>query len=73
MSEQQPTAHTEDLPLDAAESESIVGGHSSPTQAELGEREIAKLEKEGFIEAACTVDGMVMFNPHTKRRVTVRL
>jgi hypothetical protein len=73
MAEQERTAHTEDLPLEGTEAESIVGGHMSPTQISRADQEIARLEKEGYVQDACTVEGTLMVNPHTHKSVTVRL
>ena len=73
MSEQEREAHTEDLALDAEESESVIGGQTTPREVARGEHEIARLEKEGFVQESCTVEGTMMFNPHTKTHRLVKL
>jgi hypothetical protein len=70
MTEQEQAAHTEDLPLEGDESGSVVGGSVSP--AVRAEREIAKLEKEGFVQDTCTREGTRMVNPHTGKHITVK-
>lgn len=65
------TAHTEDLPVEAAESEAIIGGHSTPATRQHAEHEIAQLTKEGYVEDLCTAKGITMVNPHTHKKITV--
>jgi len=72
MTDQEDNAHTDDLPLESAESEAIVGGHTSPAAVRKAEQEIMKLEKQGYVQEACEVDGTLMVNPHTHKRITVR-
>ena len=65
------TAHTEDLSVEGAESEAIIGGRISPGAREHAEHEMAQLTKEGFVQELCTPEGITMVNPHTHKKVTV--
>ncbi|HEX4108241.1 MAG TPA: hypothetical protein VHX88_08920 [Solirubrobacteraceae bacterium] len=65
MSEKSTSAHTEDLQLEGSDSDAIVGGAASKA-------EIAKLRKEGYLERASSSDGIAMFNPRTKKTITVK-
>lgn len=72
MTGQEPNAHSDDLPLEGSESEAVVGGQVSRAAIARADREIARLEKEGYIQDACTVDGTLMYNPHTRLKKMVR-
>jgi hypothetical protein len=50
---------------------SMPGLHTGATSASFARR-IRKLESAGYVEAACRVDGDLMFNPHTGRYRLVR-
>jgi hypothetical protein len=43
------------------------------TKVWIYERRIHALEAQGYVGEACTVKGILMFNPHTKRSVIVAL
>lgn len=56
----------DDLSLDGAEAEMVVGG---ATQMQT---EIRHLVAAGYVEEACTTRGTMMFNPKTKKHKLVR-
>jgi len=69
MTEQENLAQFEDISLDESQADEIIGGRLSPGQYE---HEMNVLKREGYIEAACNVDGALMYNPRTKRKVLVK-
>ncbi|MGH2889575.1 MAG: hypothetical protein ACRDL8_19805 [Solirubrobacteraceae bacterium] len=71
MAEQGSSTEFEDIPLnlDDSEPDEVIGGHVSPATFE---REMTALKKKGYIEAACTTVGALMYNPHTRRKVMVK-
>jgi hypothetical protein len=50
---------------------SMPGLHTGATSASFARR-IRTLERAGYVEVACRVDGDLMFNPHTRRYQLVR-
>ena len=76
MSDDENVAHTEDLPLEDSESESVVGGRAAVSSEDQRvytmEEETFRLESQGYVEQACTVEGTLFVNPKTNHRVTLK-
>ena len=67
MSEKEDTKVAEDLSLDSADAEAVVGGRTSRVASQ-----IHHLEGQGYVEELCTHEGIVMFNPTTRKHKTVK-
>jgi hypothetical protein len=75
MSDDQNAAHTEDIPLEGSESESVVGGAAMSSEGErvyTMEEETFRLMSQGYVEEACTKEGTLFVNPKTNHRVTLK-
>jgi hypothetical protein len=75
MSEYEITGSAEDLELEGADSEEVVGGRVTTSRfknAEAAAEEIFRLSNEGYVETACMADGTLMENKQTKHRIAVK-
>jgi hypothetical protein len=61
------TTVAEDLNLEGSEADAVVGGRTSKMNSQ-----IHHLESEGWVESACTREGIQMFNPKTKQHKMVK-
>jgi hypothetical protein len=75
MSRDETVSDAEDLEVDGAEGESVVGGFFGPVSKFSGfqeaQVEIRNLAREGYVECACIENGTVMEHPKTGKRVTI--
>lgn len=76
MSEHEHPA--EDLEVEGSEAESVAGGlinHGPGPDgpAYSGESEMTRLMGKGYVEEACTTEGMLMVNRRTNHKVIVKL
>lgn len=65
--ENENTTVAEDLTLEGSEADAVVGGRTSKMDSQ-----IHHLESEGWVEGACTREGIQMFNPKTKQHKIVK-
>lgn len=74
MSQDEVTRDVEDLELDGAEAESVIGGASVSRfeRVQDAEQEIFRLANQGYVECACIANGTVMENPKTGHRIAVK-
>jgi hypothetical protein len=73
MSLDETVSGAEDLELEGAEAESVVGGERIMKFNNVHdyEHEVHRLAKQGYVECACIAGGTVMENPKTRRRITL--
>jgi hypothetical protein len=75
VSEKDITNQVEDLTVEDAEGEAVVGGHvlldPSSVRSYDYETEYARLKSMGFVEESCTTEGALMVNTQTGARVTL--
>jgi hypothetical protein len=69
-------AEAEDLTLEGAEGENVVGGHVQLDAQDVRtydyQTEFARLSSIGFVEESCTTEGSLMVNAKTGQRTTLK-
>jgi hypothetical protein len=70
MSTNENSPVAEDLQLEGSDAEAVVGGRASRKAVE---KEMARLEAEGYLPDACTSEGTLMVNPHNGKKKMVKL
>jgi hypothetical protein len=76
VTEHEDTNQAEDLTVEGAEGDAIVGGHVMLDARDVREydydTEFARLSSMGFVQESCTTEGALMVNQKTGERTTLK-